>query len=241
MPRPARLADAVKIRHTGGMSSTGQKLMDLYRAMHLHFGHQAWWPGDTPLEICIGAILTQNTNWTNVEKALANLARVDCLSVSALHAIDREQLAQMIRPAGYYNIKARRLMNFIAHVHDHSGDDIQAFLDRPVDVLREDLLSINGVGRETADSMILYAARKPTFVIDAYTFRIMCRHHLLGPEDDYESAKYLFESNLPEDVELWNDYHAQLVAVGKNFCRPKCKCDQCPLRDFEHETNCEWE
>ncbi len=217
------------------MPSTSDRLMDLYRAMHARFGHRGWWPGESPLEVCVGAILTQNTNWGNVEKAIANLNAQGCMSVAALHAISQADLAELIRPAGYYNVKAKRLKNFIAVVHEGWGDDVEAFLDRDVHALREELLAINGVGRETADSIILYAAHKPSFVVDAYTYRIMVRHHLIDPEDDYEAIKELFETYLPEDVELWNDYHAQLVAVGKNFCKPRARCEGCPLEPFPHD------
>ncbi len=217
------------------MSQTSQKLMELYEAMHARFGHQAWWPGETPLEVCVGAILTQNTNWRNVEKAIANLRAAGVMSVSALHEMAHEQLAELIRPAGYFNVKAKRLKNFIAVVHENWVDDVEGFLDRSVAALREELLAINGVGRETADSMILYAAHKPTFVVDTYTYRIMLRHGLISPEDDYEAIKDLFESYLPEDVELWNDYHAQLVSVGKNYCKPTARCDGCPLEPFDHD------
>jgi len=217
------------------MTTTSQTLKEMYRAMHGRFGHQGWWPGDGPLEICIGAILTQNTNWTNVEKAIANLRQAGALSVGALLAIPPTRLAELIKPAGYFNIKARRLGNFISAVHRGFGQDIQSFLDRPIEILREELLSINGIGRETADSIILYAARKPSFVVDAYTHRILWRHMLIGPQDDYESIKQLVESSLPEDVELWNDYHAQLVAVGKNYCRPRARCEGCPLEGFAHD------
>ena len=209
--------------------------MEMYEAMRGCFGHQGWWPGDGPLEICVGAILTQNTNWRNVEKAIANLHAADCMSVGALHAKPQAALAELIRPAGYFNIKAKRLKNFIAHVYESFGDDIEAFLDRPVTTLREELLSINGIGRETADSIILYAAGRPTFVVDAYTYRILMRHGLIAPEDDYEAIKELMESSLPEDVGLWNDYHAQLVAVGKNHCRPTARCEGCPLEGFAHD------
>ena len=220
------------------MTRTSDILMEMYRAAHAHFGPQGWWPGDGALEISVGAILTQNTNWRNVEKAIANLKGAARMTVSALHETPHEQLAELIRPAGYFNVKAKRLKNFIAHVQESFGDDIEAFLDRSPATLAEELLSINGVGRETADSIILYAARKPTFVVDAYTGRILHRHGLIGPEDDYESIKYLFESSLPEDVDLWNDYHAQLVAVGKNYCRPRNpKCDACPLNGFPHEAD----
>ena len=215
--------------------TTVQTLMEMYEAMRRRFGHQGWWPGDGPLEICVGAILTQNTNWKNVEKAIANLRAAGCMSVGALHAKPQPALAELIRPAGYFNVKAKRLKNFIAHVYESFGDDIEAFLDRSVTTLREELLSINGIGRETADSMILYAAGRPTFVVDAYTYRILLRHGLIAPEDDYEAIKDLMEASLPEDVELWNDYHAQLVAVGKNCCRPTARCEGCPLEGFAHD------
>ena len=209
--------------------------MEMYEAMRSRFGHRGWWPGDGALETCVGAILTQNTNWTNVEKALVNLRAANCMSVGALQAASQGDLAELIRPAGYFNVKAKRLKNFISAVYENFGEDIEAFLDRSVSTLRQELLSINGVGRETADSIILYAAHKPSFVVDTYTRRILVRHHLISTEDDYEAIKELFESSLPEDVDLWNDYHAQLVAVGKNHCRPTALCEGCPLEPFPHE------
>jgi len=203
--------------------------------MRARNGHQNWWPGDGALEICVGAILTQNTNWRNVEKAIANLKAAGCTSVSALHAKAQSELAELIRPAGYFNLKAKRLKNFAACVHEAFGDDIEAFLDRPASTLRETLLSVKGIGRETADSMILYAASKPTFVVDAYTFRILLRHHLIDSDYDYEMIRELLESALPEDVGLYNDFHAQFVAVGKRYCRPRAKCAGCPLEPFPHD------
>ena len=148
-----------------------------------------------------------------------------------------DQLAELIRPAGYFNIKAKRLKNFISHVVDNYAGDLAAFLNRPISSLREDLLSINGIGRETADSMILYGARKPTFVVDTYTYRILLRHFLIAREDDYESIKELMESALPAELDLYNDYHAQLVAVGKAYCRPQARCEGCPLQEFPHDPN----
>ncbi len=210
--------------------------MEFYEAMRDRFGPQGWWPGDGPLEICVGAILTQNTNWANVAKAIANLKAAGCLSVGGLHSLPVADLAELIRPAGYYNIKANRLKNFIAAVHARDADDIAAFLDRPTAELRAELLGINGIGRETADSIILYAACQPCFVVDAYTCRVLLRHGLISPEDDYEAVKELMEASLPEDVELWNDYHAQLVAVGKQYCRPTARCKGCPLESFPHDT-----
>jgi endonuclease-3 related protein len=230
----------------------------MYQAMLARFGNQHWWPGQTPLEICVGAILTQNTNWTNVEKAILNLKAAGRLDVEALHAMRPTDLAELIRPAGYFNIKAKRLKNFIRHVHERHGGDLEALLGLPgqtgadnatgpglskpppapsrsVSALREELLSINGIGRETADSIVLYAAGRATFVVDAYTCRILLRHFLIAPEDDYEAIKELMESNLPTEVPLWNDYHAQLVAVGKTYCRPTARCPGCPLERFAHD------
>jgi len=215
--------------------------MQMYEAMRAHFGSQGWWPAaagaDTAegkLEICVGAILTQNTNWNNVERAIENLRRADCLSVEALDAIRPAKLARLIRPAGYFNVKARRLKNFISAVV-RGGGEIRAFLARPVCELRRALLDVNGIGPETADSMILYAAGRATFVVDAYTRRILARHRLVEGGASYDSIKRLFESALPADAELYNDYHAQLVAVGKTFCRPEARCRGCPLAGFRHE------
>jgi len=219
------------------MATTAQTLMDIYRAMHARFGHQGWWPGQGQLEVCVGAILTQNTNWTNVEKAIANLRAAGVMSLAALHALPVGELAELIRPAGYFNVKAKRLRHFIDHVHASWDEDLAGFLDRPVSTLREELLGINGIGRETADSIILYAAGGCTFVIDAYTFRVLFRHRLIGPEDDYQSVKELMESSLPPEAALWNDYHAQLVAVGKQYCRPVARCEGCPLEGFGHDRN----
>ena len=214
-------------------------LMRMYRAMRAHFGHRGWWPGETTLEICVGAILTQNTNWKNVEKALADLEANGAMTMRRLHAIPRDDLAALIRPAGYFNVKAVRLKNFISHVWEHSRADIDGFLDRAADRLREDLLSVNGIGPETADSIVLYAAGQASFVIDAYTHRILVRHGLIARRSGYAAQKALFESNLRRDVELWKDYHAQLVAVGKYFCRSRARCEGCPLERFAHDADAE--
>jgi len=207
----------------------------MYEAMRERFGHQGWWPGQGALEICVGAVLTQNTNWANVVKAIANLKAAGLMTVGGLHATPRDALAELIRPAGYFNIKAKRLKNFIAMVHEGFADDIEAFLDRSAGVLREELLGVNGIGPETADSMILYAAGKASFVVDTYTCRVLARHGLIWPEDGYEAVKDLLESSLPQDVELFNDFHAQFVAVGKHYCRPRPRCPGCPLERFDHD------
>ena len=233
-------------RERNAMTNLGRKLTRMYEAMRRHFGPQHWWPvsradrgADAKLEICVGAILTQNTSWKNVEKAIANLHETDLMSVSALHGVRQDLLAGRIRSAGYFNVKARRLKSFIARVHRKCGGDIERFLSGPVSALRQELLSINGIGPETADSIVLYAAGKATFVVDAYTRRILLRHGLIAPGDDYDAVKALFESHLPACADLWNDYHAQLVCVGKTYCRPAARCPGCPLARFRHDGGAE--
>ncbi|MBN1555781.1 MAG: endonuclease III domain-containing protein [Phycisphaerae bacterium] len=216
-----------------------EQLLSMYEVMRARFGDRHWWPSTSgcaspegKLEICVGAILTQNTSWSNVEKAVANLHTAGCMSVEALGALSAKKLAELIRPAGYFNVKAKRLGNFITCVRERWGGDIEALLSQPVEELRAELLSVNGVGRETADSMILYAAGQPSFVVDAYTGRIFRRHGLIEEAADYETIKSFFESHLSRDVPLWNDYHAQIVETGKNYCKPTPRCDGCPLRAF---------
>jgi len=217
------------------MQAVREKLMQMYQAMYEHFGPQNWWPGDGALEIVIGAVLTQNTNWTNVERAIENLQRENLIDIEKLNNIDHSQLARLIRPAGYFNIKAKRLKNLIKYLWDSYQGDIDKFFSLSIEQMREELLSVSGIGRETADDIILYAANKPTFVIDAYTWRIAHRHMLIEYDADYETIKELFEDNLDADVELFNEYHALLVATGKNYCkRKKPLCEKCPLNKFEH-------
>jgi len=212
-----------------------EQLMTLYERMLRHFGPQHWWPGESPLEIMIGAVLTQNTNWSNVERAVKNLRRENLINIEKLVKIDQSALAELIRPAGYFNIKAKRLRSLIDFVWREYEGDLDRFFNLPIDQLRENLLSVNGVGRETADDIVLYAAGKPTFVVDAYTYRIMVRHRLIAEDDDYEAIKEMFETHLPTDVALFNEYHALLVATGKNFCRKLARCEGCPLETLDHD------
>lgn len=209
----------------------------MYDALLAHYGPQHWWPGQTDFEVMVGAILTQNTNWTNVEKAIANLQSADLLCPLALHALTERRLAEYIRPAGYYNIKARRLKNLVRWLIDEFDGSLEPLKNYPIDRLREELLSINGVGRETADSIILYALHKPTFVVDTYTYRIFVRHGCIDPESDYEQIKEFFQSHLPDDVKLYNEFHALVVQVGKNHCKPRARCAECPLETFDHNIN----
>ncbi len=216
------------------MSGTGCDLMQIYEALLNHYGPQDWWPGETDFEVMVGAVLTQNTNWKNVEKAIGNLKTAGLLSLSALHALPENQLAEYIRPAGYFNIKSRRLKNLIRWFEDEYAGSLDALRDLSLERLREELLSINGIGRETADSIILYALHKPTFVVDTYTYRVLVRHGCIDTESDYEQIKEFFENRLPEDVHLFNEFHALIVQVGKNHCKRRAQCANCPLEKFAH-------
>ena len=215
-------------------------LIKIHDLMFERFGSQNWWPGDSRFEVIVGAILTQNTNWANVEKAIANLTSADSLTPAKLHHMDFEKLASLIRPAGYYNIKARRLKNFLDWLFADYGGETD-LLDRiGTSQLRNELLQIKGIGYETADSILLYAFERPVFVVDTYTHRIMTRHGLVEPDADYNQLQELFQSNLPEDVKMFNEYHALLVQVGKQFCRPKARCENCPLNSHSHQTEIEF-
>jgi len=207
-------------------------LLSYYKKLLNYFGPRNWWPGETPFEIIVGAILTQNTNWINVEKAIANLKSWNLLSPEKLYQIDTPFLANIIRPTGYYNIKAKRLKSCIKWLVENYQSDIQKLKEIEEEKLREELLTIRGIGQETADSILLYALGKPTFVVDTYTYRLFSRHKLIPEETTYEEIKEFFQSNLPRDAKLYNDYHAQIVEVGKNFCRRKPLCDKCPLKIY---------
>ncbi len=208
--------------------------MKIYDLLYERFGPQDWWPGDTPFEVIVGAILTQNTNWTNVEKAINNIKNAGALSPEKLHRLDIQKLAQLIRPAGYFNIKAKRLKNFLDWFFGNFSNFFENFGKIPTPELREQLLSVKGIGPETADSILLYALNRPVFVVDAYTARICSRHHLISDDADYHQIQEMFESNLPCDIQLFNEYHALLVRLGKDFCKPKPKCEECPLNELPH-------
>jgi endonuclease-3 related protein len=199
--------------------------------MLAQLGPQHWWPAETPFEVMVGAILTQNTSWKNVERAVDNLKGVGLMSLEALSALPTGLLAEYIRPAGYYNIKAGRLHNLLTFINEHYGGDLQAFLDQPLASFREQLLSIKGVGRETADSILLYAANLPVFVVDTYTHRILVRHQVIDEEFGYEAIQELFMDNLACDTRLYNEYHALLVRVGNVYCKKNNpNCAACPLQ-----------
>lgn len=213
--------------------SDSKVLLQMYEAMHDALGPSEWWPGDTPFEVAVGAILTQNTNWKNVEKAIGNLKSNDCLSPEAIHALPMNDLAELIRPAGYFNIKSKRLKNFIQFLKDEANFKLESLADQELYELRPKVLGVNGIGPETADSILLYALNYPTFVVDAYTHRMMGRHGLAYEDIDYHDLQALFMDALPEDVALYNEYHALIVRVGKDWCKKKAGlCETCPLRGF---------
>jgi len=213
-------------------SPTGERLLKFYHAMLSRFGPQNWWPAETPMEMIIGAVLTQNTNWANVEKAIENLRKDDLLDAPSLHHMSPEALAERIRPAGYFNVKARRLKNLIAFLMADYQGDVRLLLEEEAGTLRDGLLGVNGVGPETADSIVLYAAHKPLFVVDAYTFRILSRHDLVEDSCTYEELQEIFMDALPEDTQLFQEFHALIVRTGKEFCRKKPLCGSCPLGVF---------
>ena len=217
-----------------------ETLIEIYELLLDRFGPQHWWPGDTQFEIIAGAILTQNTNWTNVEKAIANLKSADRLTPEGLYSLDPCQLGELIRPAGYFNIKAKRLKNFTNWLFDNYRGDLTNLESVNMNHLRAELLAIKGIGPETADSILLYAFERPIFVVDAYTARIAIRHELMEAGADYEQLRELFQSNLSEDVQLFNEYHALLVRLGKEFCKPKAKCPGCPLEELPHTLDIEY-
>ena len=217
-------------------AATARTLSRFYDDLLAHFGSQHWWPGETPLEIAVGAILTQNTNWSNVEKAIARLRGAGALDWAVLRDLPEGRLADLIRPAGYYNVKSRRLKHFVEWLWTHHGGDLDALRRRPLGELRADLLAIHGIGPETADSILLYALGFPTFVVDAYTRRLLGRHGLLPGDGDYEAVKSLFETHIPPDVAVYNEYHALIVATAKAHCRTRARCEGCPLEWHPHET-----
>lgn len=200
--------------------------------MLAHFGPRNWWPGDTPFEVMVGAILTQNTNWKNVSLAISNLKKENVLEPKKLLNLDPDRLAELIRPAGYFRIKTKRLRNFLKYFVDQYDGNADEMKKMSMEALREELLSVNGIGPETCDSILLYALDKPIFVIDAYTKRIFLRHEMCSEEDGYYELQEMFMDKLSTDVKLFNEYHALIVETAKDFCRTKPKCDECPLKGW---------
>jgi len=210
-------------------SASARELADVYALLRRKRGPAGWWPGETPFEVCLGAILVQNTSWTNVEKALATLRERGLLSFGALERLPASRLAPLLRSSGYFNVKARRVKAFLAFLGREFGGHVERMAGEEPQALRAKLLAVNGIGPETADSILLYAASQPSFVVDAYTRRIFSRLGLLRGDESYDQMRSFFMDRLPRDVALYNDYHAQIVLLGKDTCRALPRCADCPL------------
>ena len=210
------------------------KIERIYSKLYKYYGKQHWWPvtsKNKEFEIIIGTVLTQNTSWKNVETAIENLKKNKLIDIKKINRINKDKLARSIKSSGYFNQKAERLKIFADYVNENYKNNLKKFLKKDVSELRKELLSIKGIGEETADSIILYAASKPVFVIDTYTKRIISRIGLCEKNVDYESLQNLFHKNLKKHHELFNEYHALLVELGKNICIKKPKCDICPVNN----------
>ncbi len=217
------------------MQTKKEILLKIYKKLFKSFGQQYWWPGETTLEILIGAILTQNTSWNNVEKAINNLKKNKLLTFPTLQKISTKRLAQLIRPSGYFNIKAQRLKELIKFIHTQYNGNLLAMQKQNIVLLRQQLLKVKGIGPETADSILLYAFNKPIFVIDAYTKRIFSRHNIIRDDMPYHDIQNLFMKNLPNKIQLFNEYHALIVRLGKEFCKKTPTCNKCPIIKIRHQ------
>lgn len=212
-----------------------KKLLRVYDLLFEKFGPRHWWPGETKIEVITGAILTQNTAWSNVEKAVSNLKKSKLLSVRGLSNIPEKTLSGLIKPAGYFNVKARRLKNFLRFLNASYNGSIDRMFRTETLRLRGELLGVNGIGPETADSILLYAGNKPVFVVDAYTKRIFSRHGFVKSDCEYEDTQFMFMENLPREPKLFNEFHALIVELGKNLCKSsKPLCNRCPIRRIKN-------
>lgn len=207
-----------------------KRLLRIYERLNRFFGDLHWWPGETPFEVAVGAILTQNTNWTNVEKAIGRLKAEGVLEPHSLFGLDDDALAELIRPSGYFRVKTKRLKAFLEVLCGEFDGNLERMLSGDLQLARQRLLAIPGVGEETADSMLLYAGGRPVFVVDAYTRRILTRHGFLRGNPSYGEIQRMFMAHLPPDTGLYNQYHALIVATAKRYCRKDPNCGECPLR-----------
>lgn len=208
-------------------------LLRYYEAMSGALGPMRWWPAQTPFETIVGAILTQSTAWGNVERAIANLRSARLLTPSAILRVPTGRLAALVRPSGYFRQKAKKLKAFARFLKSEYKGSLKRMFQTPTRELREKLLSVHGIGPETADSILLYAGNHPVFVVDAYTHRIFGRHGITDGKADYEKVRALFESSIPQRPELFNEFHALIVNTGKNWCRKSApRCEECPLRSL---------
>ncbi len=211
-----------------------RSVWEIYERLFRAYGPQHWWPARTRVEIVVGAILTQNTAWSNVERALDNLRRAKALTWRGLRDLPTSELAMLIHPSGTYDVKAKRLGSFVRYLWENHNGSLRFLLSGELETARERLLSIHGIGPETADAILLYAGNRPSFVVDAYTLRVLRRHFLCNEKAGYETVRGLFQAAFPVDAALYNEYHALLVAVGKKHCRSQAKCEGCPLAEMPH-------
>lgn len=210
-------------------------LMEIYQRLYTAFGPRHWWPGETPFEVMVGAILTQHTAWKNVEKAIQNLRGKGVLHSEGIHRLRKSQLASLIKPSGFYRIKADRLKVFVDVLFKEWDGDTTKMGKEPLEALRPKLLKVKGIGPETADSILLYGLKKPIFVVDAYTQRIFSRHKIISEKATYEEIQHLLMYHLPIDEKLFNEYHALIVHLGKTVCKKIPGCDRCPIQGIEQE------
>lgn len=209
--------------------------MKIYRILYRTYGPRNWWPGETPFEVMVGAILTQNTSWRNVEKAIHELKDKGVLDPVGIHHLKRSELARLIKSSGYYRIKADRLKSFVNFLFENYGGEIERMGKEEPQRLREKLLRVRGIGPETADSILLYGLKKPIFVVDAYTRRILLRHGLISKRASYEEMQRLFMDHLPHEEKLFNEYHALIVHLGKTLCKKIPRCGICPIKGIGHK------
>ncbi len=206
-----------------------RQLLDIYDSLFARYGPQHWWPAETPLEVMVGAVLTQSAAWSNVERAIANLKSAGALSARAIRELPQEELARLVRPSGYFNLKARKLKALAEYLGRRFNDDLDAMAGEALDTLRRELLGVYGIGEETADDILLYAVGKPSFVVDAYTRRLFHRLGLAPARGPYAAYQSLFMDHLPASVALFNEYHALIVRHGKDVCKKQPVCDGCFL------------
>jgi endonuclease-3 related protein len=207
-------------------------LKEVFDRLYACYGPRHWWPAKSAFEVLVGAVLAQNTAWDNVTKAIDRLRDEDLLEPHALYAVPLERLEELVQPAGYFRVKARRLHNLLEFLVEQYSGSLEAMFQTPLPELRASLLAVKGIGPETADSILLYAGGLPTFVVDAYTHRVLARHGWIGFDADYYQIQEHFESGLPRDAALFNEYHALLVEVGKRHCRKRPRCEGCPLAEL---------
>jgi endonuclease III related protein len=215
--------------------SSSETIRNIYLSLYKTYGGRNWWPAIDAFEVIVGAVLTQNTNWKNVEKAISNLKNAKVMEPLKLYELPLESLAELIRPAGYYNIKAKRLKNLLEWMVKEYGGSIEGIAKLPDWQLRQELLAVKGIGPETADSIMLYAFNRLIFVVDAYTARIFGRHMLIDEYADYHQIQELIQSSIEPDINVYNEFHALIVELGKSHCKPRPKCSGCPLEHLPRQ------